>query len=665
MGWPSLALAFAVIAANVGLGTQSAKKTEGSARSGAPASQSAAGAKTDSLFTAPTSSADLSAAKWLVARKEEQTKAARTLAAFHDFQFKDQYAESGIRFEHHSVDDAWKNWKPAHYDHGNGLIVADVDDDGLLDIYFVNQLGGNKLFRNLGKGRFEDITERAGVGLEGRVCVAAAFADIDNDGRPDLFVTTVRMGNVLFANLGDGRFKDISQEAGVDYVGHSSGAVFFDFDKDGLLDLFVTNVGRYTSDTKGRGGFYVALADAFAGHLHPERAEQSILYKNLGGRKFKDVSREMQLQDLGWSGDASFCDLNEDGYPDLYVLNMQGDDHYYENVQGKRFEEKTAAYFPKTPWGAMGIKFFDYNQDGLMDLFVTDMHSDMTDTQTKAGKNNPRTAFEKSKSDAWCSIEWTDEFLQGASNNIFGNAFYENKGHGKFVEVSDQIGAETYWPWGVSVGDLNADGYEDVFVTAGMGYPFRYAINTVLLNERGKRFFDTEFVLGVEPRPGGRTEKTAFVLYCDGPDKDHPLCAGQSGRNSIKGALSSRSSAVFDIDDDGDLDIVTNECNDHPLALISNLAQKKKIHFLKIKLIGNASNRDGLGATVKVHAGGKIYTQFHDGKSGYLSQSLLPLYFGLGETPKAERIEIVWPSGKKQTLATNLPANALLTIREN
>ena len=542
--------------------------------------------------------------------------------------------------------------------------MADVDGDGWLDLYFVSQIGGNQLWRNRGNGTFENITAGAGVGLEDRVCVAAAFADIDNDGKPDLFVTTVRMGNVLFKNLGGGRFQDISKEAGLDYVGHSSGIVFFDFDKDGLLDLFVANVGRYTSDGKGRGGFYLGLPDAFSGHLYPERVEQSILYKNMGGGKFKDVSAAMNLQDKSWSGDATFCDLNQDGYPDLYVLNMQGDDHYYENVQGKRFEEKTSAYFPKTPWGAMGIKFFDFNQDGLMDLFVTDMHSDMTDTQTKQGKANFRSQFEKEKSERWCRLEFTDEFLQGASNNIFGNAFYLNQGNGVFAEISDQIGAETYWPWGISVGDLNADGYEGVFVAAGMGYPFRYAINSVLINDGGKKFFDAEFVLGVEPRAGGRTEKTAFVLYCSGADKDHPLCAGQSGRFSVKGALSSRSAAIVDVDGDGDLDLITNEWNDRPQVLISNLTEKKKVHFLKIKLIGSISNRDGLGATVKVRAGGKVYTQFHDGKSGYLSQSSIPLYFGLGEAEKVDSVEVLWPSGKKQTRSTNVPLNTLLEINE-
>ncbi len=600
----------------------------------------------------------------LEANKEKQLQAAKTWTIFHDFQFADRQEESGIRFEHHCVDDAAKNWKPAHYDHGCAIAAADVDGDGLADLYFVNQLGGNQLWRNLGGGKFEDITAAAGVGLAERVCVAASFADIDNDGLPDLFVTTVRMGNVLFKNLGHGRFKDVTAESGLGYTGHSSGAVFFDFDNDGLLDLFLVNVGIYTSDEKGRGGFYLAYQDAFASHLKPERSEPSILYRNLGGGKFKDVSKELNLQHRGWSGDATFCDLNRDGYPDLYVLNMQGDDQYYENDQGKRFREKTAAYFPKTPWGAMGIKFFDWNLDGLMDLFVTDMHSDMTDAQTKVGKKDLSTGFEKRKSEAWCSIEWTDAFLQGASNNLFGNAFYQNQGNGAFVEVSDKIGAETYWPWGISVADLNADGYEDVFVTAGMGYPFRYGINSVLLNDNGRRFLDSEFVLGVEPRRNNRIEKEYFTLDCSGADKNHALAYHKKGIVTVIGSISSRSSVALDLDDDGDLDTVTTEQNDRPQVLVSNLSEKKQIHFLKIKLVGAASNRDGLGATVKVHCGSKTYTRYHDGKSGYLAQSILPLYFGLGDADRIDRIEVLWPSGRKQTLIEGIPPNTTLTITE-
>ena len=187
----------------------------------------------------------------------------------------------------------------------------------------------------------------------------------------------------------------------------------------------------------------------------------------------------------------------------------------------------------------------------------------------------------------------------------------------------------------------------------------------MLLNDGGKRFVDSEFVLGVEPRKDGRIETEYFTLECSGADRKHPLCYHKRGTVSVLGSLSSRSSAIFDLDDDGDLDIVTNEMIGPPQVLLSNRSERKPIHFLKVRLIGSGSNRDGVGATVKVRAGAKTYTRYHDGKSGYLSQSCsLPLYVGLGEAGKADSIEVIWPSGVRQTLSENIPANALLSIRE-
>jgi hypothetical protein len=598
-------------------------------------------------------------------RIQGQFETAKQAKAFYGFQFTNQIGHSRITFNHHIVDDCGRDLKATVYDHGTGLAAADVDGDRRIDIFFVNQTGGCELWRNLGEGVFENITISAGVGLEDKICVAASFADLDNDGDADLFVTTVKMGNFLFENLGRGRFRNVSKESGLDYVGHSSGAVFFDYDNDGLLDLFVTNVGRYTTEVRGRGGFYKGVPDMGAVFSNPEFHEPSLLYRNLGGLRFEEVSQEANLQHIGWSGDASFCDLNEDGLPDLYVLDMQGPNRYYENQGGKRFLDKTRSYFPRTPYGAMGIKFFDFNQDGNIDLFVTDMHSDMSLPQISNSRRNFQLDFEKMKSEVWCGAGWSLEERNAATNNlIFGNAFYQNLGQGKFIEVSDQVGAETFWPWGLSVGDLNADGYEDAFITAGMGYPFRYAVNSVLLNEGGQRFFNAEFLVNVEPRAGNQVGKDYFTLDCSGGDKNHPLCYHKSGTLSVRGVLSSRSSAMTDLDDDGDLDIVVGEFNDRPQMLISNLSGKRTLHYVKIKLLGSISNRDGLGATVQVKAGGMTYMQYHNGKSGYLSQSCLPLYFGLGEATKVDGIEISWPSGIKQIVVSDLGINRQIEISE-
>ena len=169
-----------------------------------------------------------------------------------------------------------------HYDHGNGVVAADVDGDGRPDLYFLTQLGSNELWRNLGGGRFENVTAAAGVAMENRVSVSATFADLDNDGDPDLYVTTVRHGNALFENDGKGHFTDVTEKAGLAYSGHSSAALVFDYDNDGWLDLLLVNVGRYTIDEQGRDGYWIGRHNAFQAHTDPTLSEASVLYRNLG-----------------------------------------------------------------------------------------------------------------------------------------------------------------------------------------------------------------------------------------------------------------------------------------------------------------------------------------------------------------------------------------------
>ncbi|MCB1035603.1 MAG: VCBS repeat-containing protein, partial [Acidobacteria bacterium] len=220
-------------------------------------------------------------------RKAQEAAALKSASTFHGFTFTDRVAESGIAFQHRIVDDIGRDYKMVHYDHGNGVLGADVDGDGKTDLYFLTQVGPNRLYRNLGGGKFQDITEKAGVAVEDRISVTGSFADYDNDGDPDLYVTTVKMGNLLFENDGKGKFTDVTAKSGLGYVGHSSGAMFFDYDNDGLLDLFLTNVGVYTTSHQGRHGYYTGVDRAFGGHLFPERTEASRLYKNLGGGKFQ------------------------------------------------------------------------------------------------------------------------------------------------------------------------------------------------------------------------------------------------------------------------------------------------------------------------------------------------------------------------------------------
>ena len=600
---------------------------------------------------------------WLQSRSQAQMETVDQFDVFHGFRFTDKLVDSGITFRNRVTDDSGKYWQGVHYDHGNGVAAADVDGDGLHDLYFANQVGANQLWRNQGDGRFVERTGAA-LALAEPLSVAAAFADIDNDGDPDMYVTTVREGNVLLANDGSGAFTDVSANSGLDYHGFSSAAVFFDYDRDGLVDVFLCNIGTYTSDvalptyhyapdgTRTDYTYYVGYSDAFSGHLYPERFERSPLYRNLGDRRFADVSDAVGLVDNSWTGDATPLDANEDGWTDLYVLNMEGHDQYYENVGGERFVNKSKEVFPRSPWGAMGAKSFDYDNDGHMDLFLTDMHSDMSE--------NIGPEREKLKS----RIQYDEEFLRSEGRSIYGNAFLRNLGDSRFEEVSDSLNTENYWPWGLSTGDLNADGFEDVFVASSMNYPWRYGVNTLLLNNRGERFLDSEFILGIEPRRDGRTAQPWYELDCSGEDENHRLCEERTGQYVVWGALGTRSSVILDLEEDGDLDIVTNDFNSEPMVLVSDLAQRTQIRFLKVRPVGTKSNRDGLGAMVTVEAGGQRYTKVHDGKSGYLAYSSLPLYFGLGSAASVDRLEIRWPSGHTQIIAGPLATNRVLEVRE-
>ena len=615
---------------------------------------------------------------WLLARAVQERGFTAKATARHDFQFTDRIAASGITFVHRIVDDAGRAYKANHYDHGSALCAADVDDDGRTDVFFVSQRGSSELWHNAGGDKFTDITSSSGVRMTDAIAVGCSFADIDNDGLPDLFVSTVRHGNHLFRNQGGGRFKDITVDAGVGYVGHSSGAVFFDYDSDGLLDLLVTNVGVYTSNEKGAGDYFIGLPDAFHGHTHPERAESSILYRNLGAGRFADVSTETGLVDKSWSGDATVIDVNEDGRPDIYMLNMMGQNHLWLNVEGKSFTDATASYFPKTPWGAMGAKVFDFDGDGHLDLFVTDMHSDMFgeieagDWIGEASKSETRTAP-------------TDVFPTGRSQFIFGNALYASTGAGTATpwrEVSDSLGVETYWPWGPSVDDVNADGWDDVLVIGGMNFPYRYSTNSLLLNEGGKHFVHSEFTLNIEPRGDGGTTQPWHDLDCSANGADHgskscTTCASAGGEAAgckrkatadhytMIASRGSRSSVIFDVDGDGDLDIITNEFNAAPQLLISSLASNRPVNALSVRLKGTKSNRQGLGAKVTVVLPDqRRILKVMDGKSGYLAQSDLPLYFGLGSADHAASIQVRWPSGKTQIVAGSVKPGQTIVIVE-
>lgn len=592
--------------------------------------------------------------KW----KEEQIKEGKNISVFHNFKFNDEIQKSNIRFLHRVVPDLQKNYITNHYDHGNGLAVADVNGDQLVDIFFINQVGGNELWLNQGQGEFKRSQNDHSLQLKKSISVSAAFGDYTNDGYPDLAITTVRDGVFLFQNNGKGIFRDTTYLIQPNYNRHSSGIFFLDYNLDGRLDLFVTNTGVYTKNEKWVDKLcYIGIDNSFDGHLFPERTEPSVLYENQDAKKFSDVSLKKKLFEPNWNGDGTFITLGRDLHPQIYLTNMQGSDSFWVLKNGTYYRNELLKYFSKSSWGTMGALFFDYNNDGHFDLYTTDMHTDMfppypNTMQEQKRKLNTVDTVDKE----------LQEVIQDRKSAFFGNLFFVNQGNGSFVEASDDLNLENYWPWGSSAEDINADGFTDLFVTSGMNYTTDYGINWFYLNDKAKRFANAEFLVGIEPRKEMLTPW--FMLDCRSKDRDHKLCAKYSGQLQVMAPKGSRAAAVFDIDNDGDLDIVTNEFNSAPQVLISNLTSMRKISYIKIQLVGNRSNALGLGAKIEVKSSGLKQTKYHNGKSGYLSQSILPLYFGLDSNKTIDSIRVTWPSGIVDNITKEIPLNQLVRIKE-
>ncbi|HTF86984.1 MAG TPA: CRTAC1 family protein [Planctomycetota bacterium] len=555
--------------------------------------------------------------------------------------FQDVTAASGITFSHHYLDsESGSHYQVNPYDHGSGVAIADVDGDGKDDIYFCDFLGPNALYRNLGGMRFEDITAKAGVAVDRSLSVGAAFGDCDGDGDPDLYVTSYRGGNRLFSNKGDGTFEDITEKAGVGYVGHSNGATWFDCDNDGDLDLYVCNIGKFTKDTVSQEAEYayagVALPFAQVASAPDARnaGEADILYVNQGNATFRDETKQRGIDSGEWNGDVSVSDIDRDGDLDFYTSNMFGTNHLFENKGAGQFREITDSSLVRTSWGGMGARFFDANDDEWPDLYVVDMHSDMWTKQDSLkeieGKENEKFNTPLGTSVGGGKVVKRNEDSQSKST-VFGNTFFENQGGLKFVERSREAGLENWWPWGIAVGDFDNDGHEDLYVPMGMGFPFPYKGNQLLHNEKGvfKNISDTA---GLEPPQGGQTITGKMI----------------GGKPMSR---SSRAAAVADFDQDGDLDIIVANFNAPPYLLRNDSPPQ---HALRLKLV-DPNGRPSFGARVRVAAGNRVIHRELANAGGYLTQSSAILHIGIGAATKVDRIDVDYPGGP-HTFAIENPA---------
>jgi enediyne biosynthesis protein E4 len=578
---------------------------------------------------------------------------ASTAAAFHE-----SATEAGIDFVMSFLPgEQGKTYKVNLYDHGSGLAIGDFDADGHDDLYLLNQKGANGLYRNRGDGSFENVTRKAGVELGDRVSVGAVFADYDNDGLQDLFVTSVRRGNTLFHNEGGGRFRDVTREAGVAYEGHSQSGLFFDYDRDGDLDLFVTNTGKWTTGEFVKDGGYFAGVSTLREIMDSE-PEKNLLYRNDGPKGFTDVTSTAGVGGLGWAADAIAIDYDEDGWRDLFVTNMFGRSQLYRNTGKGVFVDLTSRTLIRTSWGGMGARTLDADGDGRLDLYLLDMHSDMwTTPETPPSAVEEERKYSTSRgrmggpspggpsyspggpsySPGGASTEHPDDPVGGV---VFGNTLFRSEGAGRFSEISDRSRLETFWPWGAAAGDFDSDGAVDLFIPSGMGYPFFYWPNALMVNRGNGTFEDRAEAWGMEPPVGGIHQRDQIA-----------------GKPAVR---SSRAAATADFDGDGRLDIVVNNFNDRPYYFRNKLTPRS---YLRLDLKGTRSNRDALGALVRLYAGGKVMVREVEGAGGYLSCPSKIVHFGLGDLKAVDRIEIRWPSGRGQIIRSPR-LNTLLRIDE-
>ncbi|NUQ21115.1 MAG: VCBS repeat-containing protein [Gemmatimonadaceae bacterium] len=533
-----------------------------------------------------------------------------------------------------------------YYYNGGGVAVGDVNGDGLPDLYFTANLGKNRLYINRGHYHFEDVTDRAGVGGPPGWKTGVTMADVNGDGRVDIFVSAVDYRsmhgrNVLYINNGDGTFTDRTKELGLEHAGFSTQAVFFDYDGDGDLDMFLVD---HSTHTERAAGMFGAPAGA-------HRPADDILYRNDNGH-FVDVTAAAGIHEVnGFGLGVVASDVNGDGCPDLYVSNdFQENDALWINGCDGTFTNRVTESMPHTSRYSMGVDAADFDNDGRIDLVTLDMLPAREDIlKTAAGADSYELEARR--------------LAAGYQPQLARNALQLNRGRGLFSDIAYLAGvAATDWSWAPLFADLDNDGRKDLFITNG-----------VYRRPNDLDYIDFVSDEGVQATLTDSITEANLALLRHMPSVPLPNYAfrnnGDLTFTNVAAAWGlaqpgfSSGVAYVDLDNSGALDLVVNNVN-APASIYRNRARTTNgNHWLGVSLAGSGANTAGIGAKVIVRQGGTMQLLEEMPTRGFQSSVDPRLHFGLGRATRVDSLTVIWPDRRYQTI-TGVAVDRVVTLSQ-
>ena len=582
-------------------------------------------------------------------------------------------AKTGIKFKNTIVEnDKFNVLDYMNIYTGAGVAVGDINNDGLMDVYFSGNQTTGRLYVNKGNLQFEDVTEKAGL-VSDRWQTGVSMVDINQDGFVDIYVNVSgsekfgNLANLLYINNHDGTFTEKAAEFGIAEKRLTMNSSFFDYDKDGDLDLFlITN----PADEMVSGVNTVKERK-----VNGESDGTDILYRNNGNNTFTDVSREAGILTEGYSLGAAISDFNQDGFPDIFVSNdfLSNDILYINNGNGT-FTDRINEYLKHTSFASMGNDAADINNDGLTDLFVLDM---LPEDNFRRKMIIPPTGYDKFQLllEKGYTPSYTRNTLQLNNGQMVDNQSTKGSTITKttFSEISFLSGVSaTDWSWAALFADYDNDGDKDLMVTNGfyrdLGNLDYITYQSRLQNPMGrqdaKREEKLKAIHALENVP------IQNYLYENNGDLTFTKRSDDWGFTE-KGF--SNGAVYADLDNDGDLELITNDFNSEAKVYENKANTLLQNHFLKVKLQGNAPNLDGFGSKISVYSategspdkdgkGSQIQFQELQPSRGYESSVSPILNFGLGKTAKVDSVVIVWADGNRQ-VETNISIDKQLTIK--